>query len=74
MLKKTIIILVLSFGAVALSHAQQVPAPFPVEPQENVHKSRDSLFRACKNEADIKQLAGDARSSFIANCVKKPVQ
>jgi hypothetical protein len=38
--------------------------------QEGLHKSRDSVFRMCKAEADQKQLAGVVRSAFIATCVK----
>lgn len=54
-----------TFAASAVTNSAVVAMP-----QEGLHKSRDSVFRMCKVEADQKQLVGDVRSAFIANCVK----
>lgn len=40
-------------------------------PAANPHRSRDAKMRLCKAEADQQQLAGDARSAYIAACMKK---
>ena len=42
----------------------------PLTRQIEPHKSKDTEFRMCKHLADVKQLSGDARSAFIATCVK----
>ncbi len=67
MLTKFIAISALLTVMSSYAHAGQIPA----QALENPHKSKDAIFRACKNEADLKRLTGDARSSFIALCVKK---
>lgn len=69
MLKKSLLIAAL-FAVIDCPQAGVAPTGAVAAPQENSHQSRDALFRFCKNEADKKQLSGDARSSFIAACVK----
>lgn len=74
-MNKKFVVMILSVMAFYVEAAEVVVTTTPAAPVENVHKTRDSLFRACKNEADLKQLAGDASNTFVANCVKnRPVK
>lgn len=69
MLKKSLLIAAL-LAVINCPQAGEASDGAVAAPQEDPHKSRDAVFRMCKKEADQKQLSGDARSSFIATCVK----
>jgi ABC-type transporter MlaC component len=62
-MKKTIATLTLSLMIAGAAQAADAP-------KTNQHQSRDQRHRACNQLADNQQLSGDARSAFIASCVK----
>ncbi len=61
-MKKTLITLALSMMVTGAFAAEAVKA--------NPHKSRDQRMRDCTKQANDQQLSGDARSAFIAGCMK----
>ncbi|MEQ1621346.1 MAG: hypothetical protein ABL919_08060 [Methylococcales bacterium] len=70
MFKQSILIIALIAGVISCAQAQNQPTEEPNQTTENPHKSKDSVFRSCKQQADQKQLSGNDRSAFVANCVK----
>jgi hypothetical protein len=74
MLTKILLFLTLLFAmnCYAQTATPTIPAATtPATDQESTHKSKDALFRSCKNEADQKNLTGVERSAYIAACVKR---
>jgi hypothetical protein len=74
MLKKILIATAIVLQSASFCFAQTAPAPAPAPtpapaPVANSHLTYDQQLRACRVEATVQQLAGDARAAFIAQCM-----
>lgn len=73
MLKQLLITTAIVLQSASFCVAQTAPAPAPTpapEPVMNTHLTYDQQLRACRMQATAQNLEGDARSAFVAQCMK----